>query len=151
MTAHHAPTSFLRKYVFSTDHKVIGMQYLLTAVAMGILGGFLSYVFRMQLGFPGQEIPLYGKLSAPEYNILTTMHGTIMLFWVAMPLLLAAFGNLLIPIMIGADDMAFPTLNMMSYWVFLISTILLIISFFVPASQQEDNNSQMPEEDFVKM
>lgn len=131
-STHHAPTSFWGKYVFSTDHKVIGMQYLLTGLAMALLGGFLSYVFRMQIAFPGHSIPLYGSLSAPEYNSLTTMHGTIMLFWVAMPVLVAAFGNLLIPIMIGAEDMAFPTLNMMSYWVFLISTVLLILSFFVP-------------------
>lgn len=129
---HHAPTGFWSKYVFSTDHKVIGMQYLVTSIVMALLGGFLSYVFRMQLAFPGQAIPFFGHLTAPDYNTLTTMHGTIMLFWVAMPLLVAAFGNLLIPTMIGAEDMAFPVLNMMSYWVFLISTVLLLISFFVP-------------------
>ncbi|MBI3396211.1 MAG: cbb3-type cytochrome c oxidase subunit I, partial [Spirochaetia bacterium] len=129
---HPAPTTFWRKYIFATDHKVIGMQYLLTGIFMALVGGFLSYVFRMQLAFPGISIPFYGKLTANEYNSFITMHGTIMIFWVAMPILLAAFGNLLIPLMVGTDDMAFPTLNMMSYWVFFISTVILLASFFVP-------------------
>lgn len=129
---HAAPTSFLRKYVFATDHKVIGMQYLITGILMALVGGFLSYLFRMQLAFPGESIPGFGKLAASQYNIAITMHGTIMVFWVAMPILLAAFGNFLIPLMVGADDMAFPTLNMMSYQVFFISTVVLLVSFFVP-------------------
>jgi len=129
---HHPELSFWRKYIFSTDHKVIGMQYLLTGLIMVFVGGFFAYVFRMQLAFPGQGIPLYGKLDANAYNMMITMHGTIMIFWVAMPLLVAAFGNLLIPTMIGADDMAFPTLNMISYWVFFISTVVLILSMVLP-------------------
>ncbi len=129
---HHPELSFWRKYIFSTDHKVIGMQYLLTGLIMVFVGGFFAYVFRMQLAFPGQGIPLYGKLDANAYNMMITMHGTIMIFWVAMPLLVAAFGNLLIPTMIGADDMAFPTLNMISYWIFFISTVVLILSMVLP-------------------
>jgi len=128
----HHELSFWRKYIFSTDHKVIGMQYLLTGLLMVFLGGFFAYVFRMQLAFPGQAIPGFGKLDANTYNMLITMHGTIMIFWVAMPVLVAAFGNLLIPTMIGADDMAFPTLNMISYWVFFISTVVLILSMVLP-------------------
>jgi cytochrome c oxidase subunit 1 len=128
----HSESSFISKYIFSTDHKIIGMQYAITGILMAFLGGFLAYVFRMQIAFPGQSIPLFGMLDATHYNMSVTMHGTIMIFWVAMPVLLAAFGNLLIPIMIGAEDMAFPTLNMMSYWVFFLSTVILIASFFVP-------------------
>jgi cytochrome c oxidase subunit 1 len=130
--AHEEPTSFLRKYVFSVDHKYIAKQYLFTAMFMAIVGGLLAYVMRMQLASPGQEVPGYGMVSPAAYNVLITMHGTIMIFWVAMPLLLAALGNFLIPLMIGAGDMAFPRLNMVSYWTFLLSTIVLIASFFVP-------------------
>src|SRR5690606_31310437 len=100
-SAHH-PQSFWTKYVFSQDHKVIGLQYSITGILMALIGGYLSYVFRMQLAFPGESIPGYGTLTAPVYNTFATMHGTIMLFWVAMPLLVAGLGNLLIPIMIGA-------------------------------------------------
>jgi cytochrome c oxidase subunit 1 len=130
--AHEEPTSFLRNYVFSVDHKYIAKQYLFTAIFMAIVGGLLAYVMRMQLALPGQEVPGYGMVSPAAYNVLITMHGTIMIFWVAMPLLLAALGNFLIPLMIGAGDMAFPRLNMVSYWTFLLSTIVLIASFFVP-------------------
>lgn len=124
--------NFWSRYVFSTDHKVIGVQYLSTGLIMAVLGGFLSYLFRMQLAFPGKALPLVGQLSAQDYNICVTMHGTIMIFWVAMPVLLAAFGNLLIPTMIGAPDMAFPRLNMLSFWIFFVSTVLLVASFLVP-------------------
>ena len=129
--AHEEPTSFLRKYVFSLDHKVIAKQYLFTAISMALVGGLLAYVMRMQLASPGQEVPGYGMVSPAGYNTLMTMHGTIMIFWVAMPLLLAALGNFLIPLMIGAGDMAFPRLNRLSYWTFLLSTVVLISSFFV--------------------
>ncbi len=125
-------TSFWKKYIFSTDHKVIGTQYILTALVMAFVGGYLSYVFRMQLAYPGHSIPGFGSLDASQYNTFVTMHGTIMIFWVAMPLLLAGFGNLLIPLMIGTEDMAFPTLNMMSYWVFFLSTVILTLSFLAP-------------------
>lgn len=126
---HHQ--SFISKYVFSTDHKMIGLQYLITGILMALVGGYFAYAFRMQLAFPGQEIPFYGAMTAGEYNKAITMHGSIMIFWVAMPILVAAFGNLLIPLMVGADDMAFPTLNMMSYWTFVVSIIILLSSFFV--------------------
>jgi cytochrome c oxidase subunit 1 len=127
----HGP-GFWRRWIFSTDHKVIGLQYLLTGLLMSLLGGYLSYLFRMQLAFPGQPVPGFGVLDAPRYNTFVTMHGTIMIFWVAMPVLLAAFGNLLIPTMIGTRDMAFPTLNMISYWTFFVSSVVLVASFFVP-------------------
>ena len=129
---HHVEQSFWSKYVFSTDHKMIAMQYMFTGMAMALIGGFMAYAFRMQLAFPGVDVPGYGTVSAADYNALVTNHGTIMIFWVAMPVLIAAFGNFLIPLMIGCDDMVFPKINRLSYQIFLLSAIVLIVSFFVP-------------------
>src|SRR6185436_19081729 len=104
---HHGPQGIL-KYIWSTDHKIIGMQYLFTGMFMAVVGGFMAYGFRMQMAFPGTSIPGLGVIGPDRYNSLITNHGTIMVFWVAMPVLIAAFGNFLIPLMIGADDMVFP-------------------------------------------
>ena len=132
-TSHdHHPESFWSKYIFSVDHKVIGMQYLFTGMFMALIGGFFVYVFRMQLAFPGEEVFGFGLVNPTQYNSLVTNHGTIMIFWVAMPVLVAAFGNFLIPLMAGCDDMVFPKLNRLSYQIFLLSAIILIISFVVP-------------------
>jgi cytochrome c oxidase subunit 1 len=130
--AHAHEGGFWSQYVFSTDHKVIAKQYMFTGIAMGVIGGLLAYAMRMQLSDPTAPVPGLGTLNTQQYNAITTMHGTIMIFWVAMPVLLAAFGNFAIPLMIGARDMAFPRLNMLSYWVFLVSAIVLLASFFVP-------------------
>jgi cytochrome c oxidase subunit 1 len=127
----HHPQSFFHKYLWSTDHKMIAMQYLFTGAVLALVGGYLAYVFRMQLAFPGQNVPGYGLVTPGKYNSLVTMHGTIMIFWVAMPVLVAAFGNFLIPLMIGCDDMVFPRINRLSYQIFLLSAIILIASFFV--------------------
>ncbi len=124
--------SFWSRYVFSTDHKVIGLQYLFTGMFMALVGGFLAYVFRMQLAFPGMSVPLYGVVTPNEYNALVTNHGTIMIFWVAMPVLIAGLGNYLIPLMIGCDDMVFPRLNRLSYQIFFLSTVVILVSLFVP-------------------
>ncbi|MDH5680193.1 MAG: cbb3-type cytochrome c oxidase subunit I, partial [Spirochaetota bacterium] len=137
MSGHHEP-GFIGSYVFSRDHKVIGMQYMLLGIVMAIIGGYLAYVFRMKLGF-GQGVdnyvvPLFGEFSAAKYNSFVTSHALIMIFWGGMPVLVAAFGNFLIPTMIGCDDMAYPTLNMLSFWVFLLSAVVLILSFFTPDS-----------------
>ena len=133
---HAAPTSFCRKYVFSLDHKVIGIQYLFYALAMLVVGGLLATLVRYQLAWPGRPLPFMGKL-APEgmpggvmlpefYNSLFTMHATIMIFFVIMPILIGAFGNFVVPHQIGARDMAFPTLNMMSFWVAVPAAVLII-------------------------
>jgi len=127
---HHV--GFWRRYLFSTDHKTIGLQYMITGLFMALLGGYLAYVFRMQLAYPNESVPGYGPVGPDAYNALVTMHGTIMIFWVAMPILVSGFGNYLVPLMLGADDMAFPRLNMCSYWTFLVSTLVLLASFFVP-------------------
>ena len=128
---HHGEVSFFHKYLWSTDHKMIAMQYIFTGMFMAIVGGFMAYAFRMQLAFPGMDIPGFGVMSPTEYNALVTNHGTIMIFWVAMPVLIAAFGNLLIPLMIGCDDMVFPRINRLSYQVFLLSAIVILASLFV--------------------
>jgi cytochrome c oxidase subunit 1 len=128
---HHEEPGFISKYFFPLDHKIIAMQYLFTGMAMALIGGFFVYVFRMQLAFPGASVPGFGVVSPAEYNSLVTNHGTIMIFWVAMPVLIAAFGNFLIPLMLGCDDMVFPRINRLSYQIFLLSSLVLIASFFV--------------------
>jgi cytochrome c oxidase subunit 1 len=128
---HHHEGTFWSTYVFSTDHKMIAKQYMFTGFAMGMIGAFFAYVFRMQLAFPGEAVPGFGVVGPNDYNMLVTNHGTIMIFWVAMPVLIAAFGNFLIPLMIGCDDMVFPKINRLSYQIFLLSALVLIAGFFV--------------------
>jgi cytochrome c oxidase subunit 1 len=128
----HHEVGFIQKYLWSTDHKMIAFQYLITGMAMGILGAFMAYAFRMQLAFPGIHVPGFGVVTPDVYNALVTNHGTIMIFWVAMPVLIAAFGNYCIPLMCGCDDMVFPRINRLSYQIFLVSAIVLVASFFVP-------------------
>jgi cytochrome c oxidase subunit 1 len=139
-SVHHAPhheahghheEGFVRKYLLSTDHKIIAMQYMFTGMAMGLIGAYFAYAFNMQLAFPGISVPGFGVVTPADYVALVTNHGTIMIFWVAMPVLLAAFGNYLIPLMLGCDDMVFPKINRLSYQIFLLSAIVLVSSFFV--------------------
>ena len=127
MSEHHEQ-SFISTYVFSTDHKMIAKQYTLTGLVFAFLGGLMAVAFRWQLAWPGSEVPLLGVIDGQLYNGLVTNHAMIMFFWAAMPVLLAGLGNFLIPLMIGCDDMAFPKLNMMSYWVFFVSCLLLVLS-----------------------
>src|SRR5215475_728455 len=137
----HHELGFIRKYIFSTDHKVIGLQYMITAMAMAIVGGLLSMLMRLQLAWPSQPWPALGKLfpiafanniMAPEFYVsLVTMHGTIMVFFLFTAVLTGGFGNFLIPLQIGARDMAFPFLNALSYWVFLLSCIVIFGALFV--------------------
>jgi cytochrome c oxidase subunit 1 len=127
----HPGHTGIRSWIFSTDHKVIALQYMFTGMAMALIGGFFAYVFRTQLAFPGMSVPGFGIVGPNEYNALVTNHGAIMIFWVAMPVLIAAFGNFLIPLMLGCDDMVFPRLNRLSYQIFLLSAVVLLSSFFV--------------------
>jgi cytochrome c oxidase subunit I len=138
---HPAPTSFIRKYIFSIDHKVIGIQYLLLAMASVFVGMFLSLLMRLNLTWPGTQWPILGTLfptgapngvMQPEFYLsLVTMHGTMMVFFVLTTAPQGGFGNYFLPIQIGADDMAFPTLNMMSFWVTLVGFLVLMGAFFV--------------------
>src|SRR5438874_10501876 len=138
---HHTKLGFISKYIFSTDHKIIGMQFLFSSIIFLFLGGLLALGVRAQLGWPTAEIPVIGKWLWPEsagnrmppdfYNMLFSMHATVMIFFVIIPWLTGAFGNFLIPLMTGAPDMAFPRLNMMSYWMMWPAGIAFLTSFFV--------------------
>jgi cytochrome c oxidase subunit 1 len=121
----HHELGFVRKYIFSTDHKIIGIQFLMTTLLMLMVGGALALGVRWQLAAPWKYMPILGdtifasqggQISPEAYTMLVTMHATVMIFLVIIPILAGAFGNFLIPLQIGADDMAFPTLNMLSYW-----------------------------------
>jgi cytochrome c oxidase subunit 1 len=131
-TAEHVHHGVWTTYVFSTDHKTIAKQYLAQGVFWTVVGGLLAGAMRWQLAWPDTPIPLIGEIGPEVYNMLVTMHGTLMVFFVAMPILLGAFGNFLIPLMIGARDMAFPRLNMLSVWTFALASVVMLASFFVP-------------------
>lgn len=124
----HGPQSWVTKYVWSQDHKVIAVQYALTAIVVGLIGLVLSDLMRLQLGYPGK----FAFIDASRYYQFITMHGMIMVVYLLTALFLGGFGNYLIPLMVGARDMVFPFLNMLSYWFYLLSVLILIGSFFVP-------------------
>src|SRR5256714_6136623 len=138
--ATHHELGFVRTYIFSTDHKMIARQFLFLGLFMMIIGGLLALVVRWQLAWPETAIPglggilkeTSGILEPAQYNMAFTMHATIMIFFVVMPILAGGFGNFLIPLMIGARDMAFPLLNMLSFWTAVPATILMLCGFFVP-------------------
>jgi len=143
---HHEP-SFIRKYVFSTDHKMISKQFLITGIIMGCLGMLMSLLFRIQLAWPDESFGFLetllgrwakdGKIDPNYYMALVTIHGTIMVFYVLTAGLSGTFSNLLIPLQVGARDMASPFMNMLSYWFFFLSSVVLLSSFAVetgPAS-----------------
>ncbi len=136
---HQEPTSFWRKYVFSIDHKMIAKQFLWSGCIFLLLGGVLAMMIRWQWAFPYRKIPILGELLLPrsggvigpaDYQQVFTTHGLIMVFFAVTPVLIGAFGNFLIPLQIGARDMAFPKLNMYSYWSFFLSQLLVLASFF---------------------
>ena len=136
----HHEIGFVRKYIFSTDHKVIGIQFMFTGLVFFLLGGLMAMAIRWQLAWPWTEMPVIGRMLFPEtgrvispefYTMLFTMHGTIMIFFVIIPLLTGAFGNFLIPLMIGAPDMAFPKLNMFGYWAMVPAIFFALASFTV--------------------
>lgn len=143
---HHHET-FITKYVFSQDHKTIAKQFLVTGIIWAIIGGLFSVVFRLQLGYPDATFPILedlfghwakgGKLQPEFYYALVTMHGTVLVFFVLTAGLSGTFANFLIPLQIGARDMASPFLNMLSYWFFFLASVIMVSSLFVqtgPAS-----------------
>ena len=127
-THSHDPDTFISKYIWSQDHKVIAIQYGITAISVGIVALVLSLLFRLQLGFPDS----FSLVQPNEYYQYVTMHGMIMVVYLLTALFLGGFGNYLIPLMCGARDMVFPYLNMLSFWFYLLSVIVLMASFFVP-------------------
>ncbi len=154
MSDHHEP-SFIRKYVFSLDHKVIGLQYMFTSLAFLLFGFTLVLLMRWQLAYPGKAIPLIGSWLAdsmapggvmlPEfYNSLGAMHGTIMIFLGIVPLGVGFYGNYFLPLQIGAGDMAFPRLNMMSYWTYFVGGVIMLSSFFVPGGAAQSGWTSYP-------
>jgi cytochrome c oxidase subunit 1 len=134
--SHHKET-FITKYIFSQDHKMIAKQYLITGIIMAVIGGFMSMLFRLQLGYPEQKFTIIEAFLGKEgmtpdmYMGLVTIHGTIMVFFVLTAGLSGTFSNLLIPLQIGARDMASGFLNMISYWLFFISSVIMVASIFV--------------------
>src|SRR5579862_8341553 len=143
---HHAEAGFWRTYVFSSDHKVIGIQYGVTALCFLFFGFLLMLMMRWQIAHPALPVPLVGgllekalgsvasqgKISPELYNSFGAMHGTIMVFLAIVPLAFAAFGNFVVPLMIGAPDMAFPRVNMASYQSYVIGGLIMFVSFFIP-------------------
>lgn len=138
---HHHKETFISKYVFSMDHKTIAKQFLISGMVWALLGGLMSVLFRLQLGYPDQTFPWLedilgrwakgGKISAENYYALVTMHGTVLVFFVLTGGLSGTFANFLIPLQIGARDMASPFMNMLSYWFFFLASIVMISSLFV--------------------
>src|SRR5918996_3051168 len=141
--AHHEELGFWRKYVFSVDHKVIGIQYAITGLLFLLFGFSLMMLMRWQLAYPGSALPLLGTLLGevrmpggimqPDfYNELGAMHGTIMVFLGVVPLAVGGFGNFVVPLQIGAPDMSFPRLNMLSYHAYFWGGVVMLGSFFAP-------------------
>ena len=137
--SHHKKENFIQKYIFSVDHKIIGLQYGITSLLFLLFGFSLMLIMRWQLAYPETPVPLIGSLLGetgillPEiYNSLGAMHGTIMVFLGVVPLAVGAFGNYIVPLQIGAPDMAFPKLNAASYWSFFVGGVIMLASFFTP-------------------
>lgn len=134
---HHEP-GLIGRYIFSRDHKVIGVQFLFTGLIFLILGGLLALAVRWRIAWPTSVVPLFGKMlddagtvTGSEYAVLFTMHATVMIFFVIIPILVGTFGNFVIPLHIGARDMAFPFLNGLSYWMIPLAGIIMLFGFFV--------------------
>src|SRR5438270_5776367 len=138
---HHHKQSFVTKYIFSQDHKTIGKQFLITGITWAVIGAFFSVLFRLQLGFPDETFPILetffgkwakgGRIEPEFYYALITMHGTILVFFVLTAGLSGTFSNFLIPLQVGARDMASPFMNMLSYWFFFTSAVIMLSSLFV--------------------
>ena len=139
---HHHKDTFITKYIFSIDHKMISKQYLITGIFMGIIGIVMSLLFRMQLAWPEESFKIFsfflGEKHAPDgvmtnetYLALVTIHGTIMVFFVLTAGLSGTFSNLLIPLQIGARDMASPLMNALSFWLFFVSGVIMFASIFL--------------------
>src|SRR6266576_6579517 len=151
--AHHDDRSFVRKYVFSTDHKIIGIQFLFLSLFFLLVGGLLAMQIRWQEGFPGQPMPggtllpetmAAGGVLLPEYYLeLVTMHGTFMVFFAIMLLLVGVYANFLIPLKIGAHDMAFPRINMAAFWSAFVAGVRLVAGRESAATQPAHTSSKL--------
>jgi cytochrome c oxidase subunit 1 len=151
MSSGHYKESFFTKYIWSTDHKIIGLQYGFTALLWLLFGFILMMIMRYQLAYPETPIPIVGALLGeggimpPEmYNSLGAMHGTIMIFLGVVPLAFGAFGNYFVPLQIGAIDMAFPKLNAASYWMYFVGSVIMVTGFFVPGGAANSGWTSYP-------
>jgi len=151
MSTDYHKESFLTKYIWSTDHKIIGLQYGITALLWLLFGFILMLIMRYQLAYPESPIPIVGALLGdggllpPEmYNSLGAMHGTIMIFLGVVPLAFGAFGNYFLPLQIGAIDMAFPKLNATSYWMYFVGSVVMVTGFFVPGGAANSGWTSYP-------
>src|SRR5208282_1999326 len=124
----HHPKTFVGKYIWSQDAKVIAVQYAITAIGVGLVALVLSGIMRLQLGFPH----VFSFITPSNYLQFVTMHGMIMVIYLLTALFLGGFGNYLIPLMVGARDMVFPYVNMLSFWVYFLAVLVLVASFFAP-------------------
>ena len=156
---HHNP-GFIKKYIFSTDHKTIGLQYGLTAMLFLLFGFYLMMVMRWSIAYPNEPLPAWmswlftedwkaqwlteGKLPGETYNMFGAMHGTIMVFLGIVPLGFGAFGNYVTPLQIGAPDMAFPKLNMVSYYLYVIGGVMMCASFFMESGAAKSGWTNYP-------
>jgi len=145
LTDSHHEESFWRKYIFSIDHKVIGIQYGIMSLLFLLLGFGLMLVMRWQLAYPDQPLPLLGwRLSPDMYNSFGAMHGTIMIFLGVVPVITGAFGNYLVPLQVGACDMAFPKLNMASFWCYFVGGIVMLSGFLLPGGAASSGWTSYP-------
>jgi len=145
LTDKHHEESFWRKYIFSIDHKVIGIQYGIMSLLFLLLGFSLMLVMRWQLAYPDQPLPLVGwRLSPDMYNSFGAMHGTIMIFLGVVPVITGAFGNYLVPLQVGACDMAFPKLNMASFWCYFVGGIVMLSGFILPGGAASSGWTSYP-------
>ena len=150
MNKHHTEEGFIKKYIFSVDHKVIGIQYGITSLFFMLFGFCLMLVMRWQLAYPDSPIPIIGFLfnngilSPDMYNSFGAMHGTIMIFLGVVPIVVGAFGNYLVPLQIGAPDMAFPKLNAASYWSYFVGGVVMMYGFFLPGGAANSGWTSYP-------
>ena len=128
---HHHEPGIIGRYIFSRDHKVIGCQFLFTSIIFLALGGLLALALRWRLAWPDSPVPLLGEVTGQAFTVLFTMHATVMIFFVIIPVLVGAFGNFVVPLHIGARDMAFPFLNGLSYWIMPFAGIIMLFGFFL--------------------
>ena len=151
MSTDHHKESIWTKYIFSTDHKIIGLQYGITSLVWLLVGFTLMMIMRYQLAYPGNPVPIVGNLlgeggimPSEMYNSLGAMHGTIMIFLGVVPLAFGAFGNYFLPLQIGTIDMAFPKLNAASYWLYFVGSIVMVVGFFVPGGAANSGWTSYP-------
>jgi cytochrome c oxidase subunit I len=132
ITTQITPAGFLRRYLFTTDHKIIGLQYFFLSLAAVLVGTVLSLLMRIHLSWPNMRIPLLGEIKPESYLAFLTIHGTLMVFFVLSTVPQNGFGNYFLPLQLGTSEMSFPKLNMLGFWITLLAFLTLVAAFFVP-------------------